>query len=182
MQLSNIARDVSEDAAMGRLYLPMSWLREAGLDPEHWPARLVHCEALERVVQRLLGHADTLYARAAAGIAELPLACRPGINAARLLYAAIGHAVACDVAGSLQRRTVVAKRRRTWLMARAIVTPWPSAGGLHAPVLPANEAMVRAAAFDGTRGAPVPEKGVAFIVDLFTRLERRDHGARGALR
>jgi phytoene/squalene synthetase len=38
MQLSNIARDVGEDAAMGRLYLPRSWLREAGIDPDEWLA------------------------------------------------------------------------------------------------------------------------------------------------
>ena len=33
MQLTNIARDVGEDARAGRLYLPLDWLREAGLDP-----------------------------------------------------------------------------------------------------------------------------------------------------
>ena len=32
MQFTNIARDVGEDAAAGRLYLPLRWLREAGLD------------------------------------------------------------------------------------------------------------------------------------------------------
>ncbi len=34
MQLTNIARDVGEDARQGRLYLPLAWLREAGIDPE----------------------------------------------------------------------------------------------------------------------------------------------------
>ncbi len=32
MQLTNIARDVGEDARAGRLYLPLEWLEEAGLD------------------------------------------------------------------------------------------------------------------------------------------------------
>ena len=39
MQLSNIARDVAEDARAGRLYLPLAWLREGGIDPEAWLAR-----------------------------------------------------------------------------------------------------------------------------------------------
>ena len=39
MQLTNIARDVGEDAAAGRLYLPLAWLREAGIDPERWLAQ-----------------------------------------------------------------------------------------------------------------------------------------------
>ena len=34
MQLTNIARDVGEDAKSGRLYLPREWLREEGIDPE----------------------------------------------------------------------------------------------------------------------------------------------------
>ena len=32
MQLTNIARDVGEDARHGRLYLPRAWLRERGID------------------------------------------------------------------------------------------------------------------------------------------------------
>jgi 15-cis-phytoene synthase len=39
MQLTNIARDVGEDARNGRLYLPRSWMREAGIDPQAWLAR-----------------------------------------------------------------------------------------------------------------------------------------------
>mgnify|MGYP000494161434 CR=1 FL=1 len=40
MQLTNIARDVGEDARNGRLYLPRQMLREAGLDPDGWLMRL----------------------------------------------------------------------------------------------------------------------------------------------
>ena len=36
MQLTNIARDVGEDAANGRIYLPLHWMRESGLDPDTW--------------------------------------------------------------------------------------------------------------------------------------------------
>ena len=39
MQLTNIARDVGEDARAGRLYLPRSWLRDAGIDPDAWLAK-----------------------------------------------------------------------------------------------------------------------------------------------
>jgi len=34
MQLTNIARDVGEDARCGRIYLPLAWLEEAGVDAE----------------------------------------------------------------------------------------------------------------------------------------------------
>ena len=45
-------------------------------------------------LRRLLDAAQVLYDRVDAGVAQLPLSCRPGINAARYLYAEIGHEVA----------------------------------------------------------------------------------------
>ena len=36
MQFTNIARDVGEDARNSRLYLPESWMRQVGLDPDKW--------------------------------------------------------------------------------------------------------------------------------------------------
>ena len=67
MQLTNIARDVGEDARAGRLYLPLQWLREAGIEPDAWLARPRFSPALGRVVQRLLRAADRLYAGAMPG-------------------------------------------------------------------------------------------------------------------
>ncbi|HEX4509823.1 MAG TPA: phytoene/squalene synthase family protein [Burkholderiaceae bacterium] len=185
MQLSNIARDVAEDAAIGRLYLPAAWMREAGLDPAAWLARPRPSTALEGVVARLLAVADELYERAAAGIGELPLACRPGINAARLLYAAIGHAVARAGSASMARRVGVSKWQRAWLLSRAVATPWPRARGRHAPALPANAALVRAAQREDREGGEggredgrVRTGGAGFVIDLLMRLEHEERGRR----
>ena len=41
MQLTNIARDVGEDARAGRLYLPLDWLADEGLSPEAFLAQPV---------------------------------------------------------------------------------------------------------------------------------------------
>ena len=61
MQLTNIARDVGEDAREGRLYLPLSWLDEAGIDPDaflHDPRPGREVRALTR---RLVMEANRLY-------------------------------------------------------------------------------------------------------------------------
>jgi phytoene synthase len=116
MQLTNIARDVGEDARQGRLYLPRAWLREAGLDPEAWLQTPAYSAALASVIARLLDHADQLYRRADAGIAGLPAACRPGIFAARYIYDAIG--------------TKVAQRRFDSVTARARVSLFAKLGYL----------------------------------------------------
>ena len=69
MQLTNIARDVGEDARNGRLYLPRAWMREAGLDPVSWLARPKFNPQIAGVVERVLELARQLYQRADLGIA-----------------------------------------------------------------------------------------------------------------
>jgi len=172
MQLSNIARDVGEDARMGRLYLPRQWLREAGIDPAAWLAAPSFDDALAHVMQRLLAAADDLYARAAAGVVRLPMACRPGINAARLLYAEIGHEVARAGGDSISRRAVVTGRRKSALLLRAGLELWPDRSRLHEAPLAANQPLLAAVAATALL-RPAAGK-VDFVIDLFDRLERRE--------
>jgi phytoene synthase len=171
MQLSNIARDVGEDAAMGRLYLPATWMREAGLEPVQWLRDPVPGDALATVVQRLLQHADALYARAGAGVARLPVDCRPGINAARFLYAAIGDQVRHNGAGTLHRRAVVPRARQWGLLAQAACHLFPGEAQGDAPALPAVQHLVNAV----PPSTPQREENrVEWVITLFERLERNE--------
>ncbi|MFM8610957.1 MAG: phytoene/squalene synthase family protein [Burkholderiaceae bacterium] len=139
MQLTNIARDVGEDAANGRLYLPRQWMREAGVDVPSWQAHPQASPAIQTVVARLLDEADRLYRRAHAGIAELPADCRAAICAASLIYAEIGHQLRRQGLDSVTRRTVVGTRRKLVLLASA----WTQAGWIYAqPNPPAALAAV----------------------------------------
>ena len=120
MQLTNICRDVGEDARNGRIYLPLDWMREAGIDPEAWLEAPVADPAIQGIVGRLLAHADALYARAVSGIAQLPAGCRIGVHAARLLYAEIGREVERAGLDSISRRAVVGKGTKLRLVGAAI--------------------------------------------------------------
>lgn len=120
MQLTNIARDIGEDARAGRLYLPLSWMREEGLDPDAFLSNPVHGTALARVVARLLAEADRLYLRSRAGVAHLPPACRPAILAAGLIYGGIGGAVMRRDGDSVSARAHVGTGRKVALLARAL--------------------------------------------------------------
>ncbi len=119
MQLTNIARDVGEDARNGRLYLPRQWLREAGVDPKAWMQAPTFNAGIAQVIQRLLHAADGLYARSVAGVAELPLDCRPAIHAAGRVYAEIGHQLERDGLNAVDHRAVVSGRRKLSLIASA---------------------------------------------------------------
>ncbi|MFO0757132.1 MAG: phytoene/squalene synthase family protein [Byssovorax sp.] len=152
MQLTNIARDVGEDARRGRIYLPLDWLDEAGIDAGAFIARPVFSPALGEVVARLLGHADVLYARADQGIGRLPRDCQAAIRAARAIYADIGRVIAAAGHDSVSRRAVVPALRKVRLLVGALL----GAGGAKererllagpaAPPLPETAFLVHAAA------------------------------------
>jgi phytoene synthase len=176
MQLTNIARDVGEDARLGRLYLPTEWLHEAGLDPDDWLRRPVFDERLRRVVQRLLVSADALYVRADAGLAELPAACRPGMYAARLLYAEIGHELARGGYDSVNRRAIVPAVRKGRLVGNALWLATRRARA--APVYEAlDEAQFLLSAVAAEADVAVVSRAegrVVWLLDLFEKLERRE--------
>lgn len=174
MQLSNIARDVGADARAGRLYLPRAWMREAGLDPDTWLANPVYSQALANVVWRLLTVADALYARADSGIARLPLACRPGIGAARLLYAEIGHEVARAGYDSLSRRAVVSGKRKLALLARSVARSMLPGRVNSDAALPETQFLVDAVMHAAKRPLAARSGSVGWAIELFARLDARD--------
>ncbi len=78
LQLTNILRDLGEDAALGRLYLPRELLAEAGIN-DHDPARVLAHPALPRVCEQMADMAETLYAEAQALAAPHARALRPAL-------------------------------------------------------------------------------------------------------
>lgn len=90
-QLTNIARDVVDDAKAGRVFVPQDLLKAAGAPfeaealarPEYWPA------AYEAACAQL-DIADHYYASAKVGIKDLPFRCAWAISAALSVYREIG--------------------------------------------------------------------------------------------
>jgi phytoene synthase len=182
MQITNICRDVGEDARNGRLYLPRQWMEDAGLDPDAWLARPRYSRALAEVVARMLEEAAHLYERAASGIAGLPSGCRPAIHAARLIYAGIGDEVAQADYDSMSRRAHVSGRRKLALAAQASRDALWYRRVDPAPALPETHFLVEAAAIKrnvwvGQRaGAPDEETyggRLIWAFELVSHLEQR---------
>ncbi|WP_343463357.1 15-cis-phytoene synthase CrtB [Pantoea sp.] len=88
-QLTNIARDIVEDAQNHRCYLPQTWLDDAGLaekplaDPQYRPA-------LAQLAARLVNEAEPYYHSARAGLRGLPLRSAWAIATAHGVYREIG--------------------------------------------------------------------------------------------
>lgn len=176
MQLTNIARDVGEDARAGRLFLPTDWLVEEGVDPEGFLADPHPLPGVRRVTARLLRQAEALYNRAEAGVPALPFACRPGIFAARHIYDGIGAAVARSGFDSVTGRARTSGRQKLgWLMLSGLragissVMPRPAV--IHARPAAEVQFLVEAAA----RRRPVSGRSEA-LLSVLAQLEARDRG------
>jgi phytoene synthase len=137
MQLTNIARDVLEDARADRRYLPASWvaLEPAALARAGPAARAAAAPA----VLRLLDLAEDYYASGFAGLAHLPWRPRVAVAVAGEVYRAIGTEVRARAGAYWRGRAVVPRRKR-----------WAIAAG----------AALRAAAVRPAAGAWVPQRSM----------------------
>jgi phytoene synthase len=185
MQLTNIARDIGDDARMGRLYIPRAWFREIGMDADAWLADPVFDSRIAGFTQRLLLRADALYRRGEFGLAELPWDCRPAIQAARLVYAEIGKQLEREGLNSVSHRTVVSTARKLALIARAtaVAVKAPALPAVPLSPVPAIHYLVDIVSSERHPLAlqqpwTVPSRSfderVEWMVDLFGRLEQRE--------
>ncbi len=145
-QLSNFVRDVGEDLARGRLYLPLEDLAAHGLtrgDLEAALARRSAPPAVRELIRFEVARARQFYDRARPGIDLLHPASRECIAVALRLYSGIldeverrDHQVfdtRASVPTSTRVRVGVAaytRARRTWRRCPALPTPAPTAAGI----------------------------------------------------
>ncbi|MFC4295785.1 phytoene/squalene synthase family protein [Novosphingobium tardum] len=117
-QLANIARDIEEDDAADRCYLPMEWLAEADIPPgEHLKPH--YRRALTPLVARLvrIAHAHECSARIGAG--RLKLRQRWAVLSAAGIYGEIARVVERRGAHAWDHRTVVSDFHKLGWIARA---------------------------------------------------------------
>lgn len=175
MQLTNIARDIGEDARAGRLYLPLEWFDNAGLEPEKFLNDPQPSRVIRRMAAKLLAESRRLYARSESGISALPLSVRPGIFAARHIYAGIGTAVRRQGFDSITHRAHTGSASKVgWLMlsglrsAGTIVLPTPAV--LFAPPLAETQFLV-----DAASKRDATDKGRAVqVLDILAQIRRQE--------
>ena len=130
MQLTNIARDVREDALAGRKYLPATWWNATPEDIANPSPDMQRTGAM--AVLRLLNLADSYYASASCGFAFLPIPTRVGLAVAARVYRGIGAELHRRDGAFHQGRVYVPRWRKAVLTVAA-------AGALVIPARPAAE-------------------------------------------
>lgn len=121
MQLTNICRDVDEDARRGRVYLPSSLLIPRGVDPEDLVDGRADHEAVQAVIRTLLRLADSYYASAERGMRDIPAVPRLAILIASRVYRAIGVRLLARGTRWWEGRTVVGPFGKLFETVRAFV-------------------------------------------------------------
>ena len=131
-QLTNIARDVIDDARAGRCYLPSEWLHEVGIDTidpddqDQWPA-------LHGLALRLLDRAEPYYVSAYAGVPALPFRSAWAVAAARRVYRDIGRVLRQGGSTAWNGRVSTSQSRKVWLLCRALGDVIATRRGSHEP-------------------------------------------------
>ena len=137
MQLTNIARDIIEDAAMGRIYLPLSWLQEAQI-PAAEVAAPEYREKLAMLSLRLLREADRYYRSGDAGLWYLSFRSACAVSAARQVYSEIGSLLLRKGARAWDQRIYVTGSLKLWVVIRGVLSLLRSVPGrLSRPWFPA---------------------------------------------
>jgi len=174
MQLTNIARDIGEDARAGRIYLPLDWFDEAELDVEAFLANPQATPDIRRMARRLLAEAKRLYLRSEAGVPALPRASRMGIYAARFIYAGIGAQVSRADHDSITTRAHTSTTQKLGWMGQAMMRTGlslitPQSPVLHARPLDEVAFLVHATSREGR-----PLGRTAALLDVLAQLQRQD--------
>lgn len=120
-QITNICRDVREDALNGRVYLPAQVLDAAGVraTPQEVLAA-VGDERLYGQVQGLLLLAEDYYRSSRIGLRALPFRGAMAVGVAREIYRHIGRRIARGGPDALKTRARTPKRALPWLVLRGV--------------------------------------------------------------
>ncbi len=126
MQLTNICRDVKEDAQNNRRYLPNTHLGdlepEALIDPEDDIQRPEILGRARASVAHLLALADVYYRSGEEGLSYLPVGARSAILVASRVYRGIGTELACRNHNCWSQRTKVSTLGKMRLSSQALLT------------------------------------------------------------
>jgi 15-cis-phytoene synthase len=120
MQLTNIARDIIEDAGMGRVYLPLEWVHNAGIEIEQIDAPENRLKLAE-LARRLLVEAAAYYRSGDAGLWYLSFRSACAVSAARQVYFEIGSMLLKKGPLAWDQRTYVTGARKIWVVMRGVV-------------------------------------------------------------
>ena len=176
MQLTNIARDIGEDARNGRIYIPLEWMEEEKINIDDFLSNPKSSPGISKLARRLLLEAEKLYLRAQTGLSSLPISCRPGIFAARHIYERIGKHIAAYDYNSVTNRAYTTNLEKLSFLAlslanTATTSVMPKSAVIHAAPLQEMRFLINVASKEKESFL---SKKANRLMQILEDLEKRD--------
>lgn len=109
MQLTNIARDIYEDALMDRIYLPRDWIEDTQISELTKMSSNKNPILIKAAMSKLIELSETYYKNGFAGMRYIPIKTRLAIFFAAKIYRAIGQKIKKNRYEYTSKRVYVSK-------------------------------------------------------------------------
>ena len=120
MQLTNIARDIYEDAIMNRVYLPKEWLKEISIEHLKSDSNDEIQTQMSAILRRLINLSEIYYQNGFSGMKYIPIKTRLAIFFAAKIYRAIGMKIKCNNYQYSKKRVYLNKLNKLWVTIKSL--------------------------------------------------------------
>ena len=120
MQLTNIARDIYEDATMNRVYLPKEWLSDISIEQLTSESIQDIQPQMIKVIKRLIDLSEIYYQNGFSGMNYIPIKTRLAIFFAAKIYQGIGMKIKSNKYQYSNKRVYLNKFNKLWLTIKSL--------------------------------------------------------------
>ncbi len=123
MQLTNIVRDVYEDAQMNRIYIPSEWIKDINLLmlSGKIEMNLQQEKKITNAIYRLINLSEKYYHNGFSGLKYIPIRTRLGILIAANIYRAIGTKIKKYEKKFLKKRVYLNSLEKTFITLKSML-------------------------------------------------------------
>ena len=120
MQLTNIARDIYEDANMNRIYLPKEWLIDISIDQlKSYSTDEIQLQ-MRKILKKLIELSEIYYQNGFSGMKYIPIKTRLAIFFAAKIYRAIGMKIKSNNYLYSNKRVYLNKLDKLWVTIKSL--------------------------------------------------------------
>ena len=120
MQLTNIARDIYEDATMNRVYLPKEWLQDISFEQLTNNSNQEIQPLMSKIIKKLIDLSEVYYQNGFSGMKYIPIKTRLAIFFAAKIYRGIGMKIKSNQYQYSNKRVYLNKFNKLWVTIKSL--------------------------------------------------------------
>ena len=120
MQLTNIARDIYEDATMNRVYLPKEWLQDISVEQLTNNSNQEIQPLMSKIIKKLIDLSEVYYQNGFSGMKYIPIKTRLAIFFAAKIYRGIGMKIKSNQYQYSNKRVYLNKFHKLWVTIKSL--------------------------------------------------------------